>query len=239
MAPAHGWHWRADEFAEMRRLSGDPLLSAVLPSFANYLGAKEAGRKDDAKEQLALALADFERLDRVRQQDLVCFLIREIALSRVFCPQPFLQLLLAFLREWASEGEVQSDHLLGIGLITGDFEYFRRALSSNPADILAAKSLGRAVVKDLQYATHEMPSGYLGDPTADLADARQTAKELHGSAGDSEIADLRARLEALSLLVQSWLDYQGSQPKPGGPEFVAWAIENGRPYAMAPVAKPG
>jgi hypothetical protein len=85
-------------------------------------------------------------------------------------------------------------------------EALRRALARDPDHVDARLALADLLTTRIDYAQHELPSGYLGDPVADLASLREIDALIGGlPPSQTEVLDNRRR--NFGELATRWISY--------------------------------
>lgn len=108
-----------------------------------------------------------------------------------------------------------------------DVDLIRRAVDLDPTDQIARRRLIRRLMGCVAHAAHELPAGYIGDPTSDLADIAEVellATGLRDPGLERGAADF-VRMHRPVIDAYQLFRAQGS---PGA--FREWAIAQGRPF---------
>ena len=105
----------------------------------------------------------------------------------------------------------------------------RRALQLDPTDQIARQRLAEAAANGLEYATHELPAGYIGEDH--VHDDAATAREAIAAAAELRDARLRdallERLTRVAALIAGYTDWRAAH---SGQRFDEWARTHGRVF---------
>lgn len=107
--------------------------------------------------------------------------------------------------------------------------HLRAALAADPTEQPARVQLIEKLVGLIDFATHHLPEGYIGDPEFALAKADEA------DAFNAGIVDPELRAELADLiaywrgLVLDWIEFTEA----GGDDFAAWCQARGRDYAWS------
>lgn len=134
------------------------------------------------------------------------WLLREIdedtPCQSILAPHPLRTRVIApTLSEWIeAEPENAEPHRW-----IGGQDHWRRAIELDPDDQIARRKLVASILNGVDYATHEMPTGYLGSPLDDWQALAEAEVLLKGLANENIRQALLSELVDIRLVVETAL----------------------------------
>ncbi len=126
----------------------------------------------------------------------------------LFAPRSVFEgILLPMLIEWCETEPANPEPRFWLGLYgESPTLWLRQAMSLDPAHGPARAALADLIVTGVEYAQHELPAGYLGEPADDLNELME-AKELVAEAVDLPLRTrLMQKILALESNAQHWIE---------------------------------
>jgi hypothetical protein len=197
------WYWRDEDFnilAEASRIaSGNPDWD----EYAKYCELLEKGLRKDAFSYLSKFIESSSDWSFVEKKEFVSWLYHYAYPKRFLnqlLPHPLREKLLEpTLAEWVCREPKNSEPLRWIGGV----EQLREAIKLNPADEIACYRLADVVFGYVDYAIHELPYGYIGNPEDDLGLLREVEATISGISDaeiraeyQGEVVEMRKRIYA-------------------------------------------
>lgn len=87
----------------------------------------------------------------------------------------------------------------------GGYEHLKRAIELDPSDEIARRRFIGCVLGRVDYATHELPHGYLGEPIADLAVPAEAEVALCGLSSEDDHSRAAAEIAEQRRLIEDYL----------------------------------
>jgi hypothetical protein len=87
----------------------------------------------------------------------------------------------------------------------GGYGHLKRAIELDPADDIARRRFISCILASVDYATHELPHGYIGDPGADLAVLLEAEAALPGLSSEDERRHSAAEIAEQRRLIEDYL----------------------------------
>jgi hypothetical protein len=161
-------HWRKDYFETLQEVATDASQSPEWVDYATFCRLYESGLRKQAFNTLdhfisATKQAPFS--DRRRFVSWIMSKAEGRKGSHMLLPHPlFIRLIEPTLLEWTIvEPNCSEPHRW-----LGGYEHLKLAIELDPSDELARKKLIVCIMSGIDYAAHELPSGYLGNAREDL-----------------------------------------------------------------------
>ncbi|MFI4854624.1 MAG: hypothetical protein ACIAQF_06550 [Phycisphaerales bacterium JB065] len=147
-------------------------------------------------------------------------------------PQPIIEgLIIPTLEEWMSESPQTSAPHRWLGLVTHDVRSLETALALDSQDQIACEALIRFVIESVQYAVHELPSGYLGDLEKDWDALQQALSQTSALSDELQRQHFATEINSLIELVESYREYASSD---AAESFSEWTQSNSRAVRYPP-----
>ena len=202
-------YWRKVNYEGLPLLATDA-DQAGYGHFAEYCRLRERGLRKNAFEVLSLFISEMlavpgpQRRKFVEWHQAHCFL--NPALMDAL-PQPLEEKIIRpTVEEWINECPNDPLALRWSNKVSD----LRRAAELNPGEEIAAIKLAKVVLSGIDYATHELPSGYLGEnPEEGLADLEFVMHYLSLIKKTIFRDPLLDEAKRLQRLIQNYLDGTG------------------------------
>lgn len=168
------------DFTRMTNLAKLALVDGPECAYANWLSAKGAGLKAEAKVALEAFLSGAENWSSSDKKNFIRWLDRArdgFDDQKAIVPHPVMtKLILPVLRDWieADPGAAEPHLLLGrfhdwkLDPVHPE-EHFRASLRRDPAEVEAIRGLAYALLDIVERNQHHLPGAYLGDRLSDVA----------------------------------------------------------------------
>jgi hypothetical protein len=163
-------YWREEYFGTLRKAAADAVReSPGWQDYADYCLEYERGLRSQAFVILGRFISRMEREPFEERRRFVSWLMQmadEQKGSHMLVPHPLrLRIVEPTLLEWTEADPRNSEPHRWIG----GLEHLERAIELDPTDGIALRKLVILLLSWVSYATHELPSGYLGTVSEDLA----------------------------------------------------------------------
>lgn len=163
-------HWRKDYFELLKRAAVDAVCqSAKWQDYADFCLEYERGLRRQAFLILERFILRMEREPFLEKRRFVSWLMNTAEGqqgSHMLIPHPLaVRIVEPTLLEWAEVETSSSEPHRWIG----GLEHLERAIELDPTDHIAIKKLVIVYLSGIDCATHELPYGYLGSTSEDLA----------------------------------------------------------------------
>jgi hypothetical protein len=162
-------YWRKHDFEALRKAAASSReQSPKWQDYADFCLDHERGLRDQAFSVLERFIKSMEREPFAERRHFVSWLmeISDREGDHLLIPYPLkIRIVEPTLLEWTEVEPANSEPHRWIG----DNEHLEKAVELNPADHIAVKKLFIALLSQIGYATHELPFGYLGSASEDLA----------------------------------------------------------------------
>lgn len=220
--------WRSDDFRLLSQVAGAASHDPALADFAEFCRLRERGLRDDAMAVLTRFIDKAAPWPLERRRPFIDWLMSlPHGLPDMVMPRPLIDnLALPTLQEWIRESPNEAVPRRWLGILTHNADLLEEALNLDPEDQIAKRLLVDYILNGVEYAVHELPTGYLGKPANDLADLDRAAELAAGLPDARAIPPCLAEIEALRELVLSYKAYRDSETKDS---FSTWAAANSRP----------
>jgi hypothetical protein len=204
-----------DDLQRLESIANELQNDGRWPKFAEYCSKRGRGLRLAALAVLASFLEEVEAwafIERLHFARWSASRARRFTDRGVLLPDPLLLWLRQFLVTWAeTQPSDPEPHMwLGVHWRWQEQNYceraahLRRALALDSGCELAAETLIDIIAVKVEDSQHELPSGYLGDPSADVA-ALDEALALMGRLRPTRFRSQRAaELHRLRLSALKW-----------------------------------
>jgi hypothetical protein len=105
------------------------------------------------------------------------------------------------LREWAQAEPGCAEPRLWLG----GYDNLKRALELKPDDEAIRRKLVAWILNRVDWATHELPTGYIGSPTEDIAALDEADGLLAGLSGELERSEFAAEVGGQRSVIHAYL----------------------------------
>lgn len=149
--------------------------------------------------------------------------------SYALCPRSLKEeLIQPLLEEWISKEPENTEALLLMARPSNEqsYELYNKVISIEPNNQDARFALAGYCIDDIEYSTHELPYGFLGDPDEML----DSVKEAEGHISCMEEGDRKEclvhELRKAEQLLRDWITFEAEE----GNDFASWCKKKGRHY---------
>lgn len=217
--------------------------------FVAYCNQRERGLRQDALLHLHAFIEQAKGWDDSAQREFVSWLFDMLEQHAGYhdqLPSPLaMQLLMPALHAWieADPGDPRPHRWLAMFFReelyrTNDYTrvndpvdaHLRAAIAADPAEQPSRIELVVKLIGTIDFATHHLPGGYIGEPELALATADEATTISEQIIDPETRRDLQARIEYYRQLVLDWQEFTAS----GENDFAAWTQARGRDYAWIP-----
>jgi hypothetical protein len=206
--------------------------------YADYCRLREQGLRKESLRRLdafitALAPSPFERrLPFVRWVLLEAERGDHPSNGMLLLPHPLVErLVVPTLREWEECEPQAAEPAFWLGHTLNSTEHYRRAITLDPSHAAARACLAHHLLGFAAYSTHELPSGYIGEPEEGLAALDEAEALVSGLPPSEERESLLREVAMERALTRSWMDYVEHHRRTGEEGFEWWAREHGRVHS--------
>jgi hypothetical protein len=207
------YYWNRTNFEGLRAVALSLADRPELADFAAYCEMRHRGLRQQAMDRLTAFLAcagAWSTPDRRRFANWICEVHSRNPGVHQLIAEPLKRWLVSVLHSWAAE-DVGATPRRWLGLLTHETRFFDQALQADPADDFSRSRAVDALVGEIEYATHHIPEGFIGDPQAVLDTAAEAEKLLAGFR-DSAARDLaREDIEQAKQKVLDWVEFKAAQ----------------------------
>jgi len=163
-------YWRKEYFELLKKAAADAVSqSARWQNYADFCLEYECGLRKQAFLILERFISHMEREPFIERRCFVSWLMKTAEGqkgSHMLIPRPLaVRIVEPTLLEWAEVEPSSSEPHRWIG----GLEHLEKAIELNPTDHIALKKLIIVLLSAVDYAAHELPYGYLGSVSEDLA----------------------------------------------------------------------
>jgi hypothetical protein len=198
-------YWRKGYFKSLKDLAS---AARTVPEWADYAAfceEYERGLRNDAFTILERFISSIERASFEKRPKFVSWISRESdgrEGRHMLIPHPlYVRLIEPTLLEWTLiEPDCYEPHLW-----LGGYDHLVRAIELTPRNEIVAKKLIVAILSRVGHATHELPTGYLGNPSEDLTALSQADILLQNLSDDNDRSPLRADIALERKLIQDYI----------------------------------
>ena len=123
-------------------------------------------------------------------------------------PYPLTQYLESVLKAWVLDEPQNYIPHRWLGYITGDIEWYEKAMEINPKDDLSIYRVTLALIGDVEFQTHHLSeSSFIGE-TQDSVEALDKAIELNDNIESEKLnAYITSEVNYYQRLLDCWLEY--------------------------------
>lgn len=196
------WFWRDSYFKTLKELAAEAAANPEWTDYAAYCTEHERGLRREAFTILNRFIVQMERTSFEGRRRFISWLLNRADLregSDLAVPHPLRQRIIEpTLAEWLKAEPLSSEPHRWLG----GYDHLKQAILLDPTDQVARRKFVGCILGGVDYSTHELPHGYLGDPTEDMAHLDEAEATLAGVTDDefrklatSEIADQKRLVE--------------------------------------------
>lgn len=219
--------WRSDGFKTLTAMAEATATDPDLAGFTEYCRLRERGLRPEAMASMAKFIQEAVRWPLAKKQGFIDLVMSMHAKEAdMVTPKPLVEgLLLPGLQQWMADAPRDAVPRRWLGILLQRADLLEEALKLDSQDQIARRVLIDYITTDADYAVHELPCGYLGNPSEDFA-ALDRASELAAGMGDSVSRDYyTADIASTRELIVSYKAYRDSGTSES---FGEWAARNGR-----------
>jgi len=195
------WFWRKTYFQTLKDVAAEAGASPTWADYAAYCTEHERGLRPQAFAILDRFISQMESASFEERRRFVSWLLHHCDLrdgSHMLAPHPLRRRVIEpTLAEWLQVEPASSEPHRWLG----GYEHLKRAIELDPSDEIARRRFIGGILGQVNYSTHELPSGYLGEPNGDLAALAEAEAALAGLSSDdrgraaAEFAEQRRLIE--------------------------------------------
>jgi hypothetical protein len=160
-------YWSDDRFPGLPALAAEIPADSSWAGYGEYLLKRLDRQRESAFQVLDEFILNFSSAPACDRRQFISWLmsridgnVNEFVLPRAL----WTRLVEPTLAEWIASDLTCSEPLRWMG----DESHLRQALTIDPSDEIARRKLIALILIAVGVATHELPTGYLGDPDEDL-----------------------------------------------------------------------
>ncbi|OAI56438.1 hypothetical protein AYO49_04295 [Verrucomicrobiaceae bacterium SCGC AG-212-N21] len=199
------WFWRDAEFQTLKKVAEGAEARPEWADYAAFCLELEKGLRDQAFATLERFIKQMEQASFSDRRCFVSWLLGEKQFcdsAHLLTPHPLRKRIIEpTLKEWTSVEPKSAEPLCWLG----GYENFRHALKLDATSEFARYGLIKCILDDVKFATHELPSGYLGDPNGDLMLLTEAEQALSGTSYPDEWRSARADIAKQRKKVTDYL----------------------------------
>ncbi len=200
------WHWRDKYFKTLREISAEAERSHEWSDYAAFCSEYERGLRKQAFAILNRFISNMERAPFSERKRFVSWLMNATAGvegQHMAAPHPLrVRIIEPTLVEWtAVEPNCSEPHRW-----LGGYEHLKSALLLDASDEIARRKLLDLIMGAVDYSTHELPHGYIGDPHEDLIGLAEACELADGMTNEIERKQFAEEIEQQRVLIQSYLN---------------------------------
>jgi hypothetical protein len=198
-------YWRKEYFETLEVAAKAARSVPEWADYATFCEEYEKGMRHNALVILDRFISSIERAPFAMRQRFVAWLAQQ-ADGRdgrhMLIPRSLqIRLVEPTLLEWTLvDPQCYEPHLW-----LGGYDHLRHAHELAPGNELVRKKLVAAILSRVGFSTHELPAGYLGVPTEDLAHLAEAEGLLQGLASNEDRVQLLAAIAEERNLIREYL----------------------------------
>lgn len=198
-------YWRDSYFQSLKDVAAEARAIPEWADFATYCIDHERGLRRQAFVALERFICSMQAAPFAERKRFISWLLR-CAEGRkgwhMLIPQPIrVRLIEPTCVEWILVEPASSEPHRWLGT----YEHLELAMELAPADEIAARRFVNLILGTTQYATHELPAGFLGDPLECLQDLDKAEAVLSALSAEAERNQYASEIEADRNLIQAYL----------------------------------
>jgi len=198
-------YWRKEYFETLKDVAKAARTVPEWVDYATFCEEYERGLRHDALAILDRFISSMERAPFATRRRFVGWLAQQADGRNgrhMLIPRPLqVRIVEPTLLEWTLvEPQCYEPHLW-----LGGYDHLQRAHELAPEDELVRKKLVVAILSRVGFSTHELPVGYLGIPTEDLADLTEAEGLLEGLSSSEDRIQLSAEIADERRLIRDYL----------------------------------
>jgi hypothetical protein len=198
-------YWRKDYFDALKDGAAAASVSAKWADYSTFCREYERGLRRQAFDVLERFIHSMERESFAERRRFVSWLMsfaHERNAIHILIPQPLkIRVVEPTLAEWTIVEPTCAEPHRWIG----GYEHLQLAIELDPADQIALRAFVIFILRQVDYATHELPSGYLGSPWKDLENLDRIEVLLLQISNESDRAAYAVEVAEQNALIQEYL----------------------------------
>jgi len=199
------YYWRKDYFETLNHAASSANSIASWPEYARFCLEYERGLRRQAFAILQGFISNMEREPFAERRRFISWLLM-MAEGRegqhLLIPNPLqIKVVEPTLLEWTQVEPLCAEPHRWLG----DREHLEHALELDPNDQIARRRLIIKIMSCIDYATHELPLGYLGSAVEDLAIIERVEGLLIDLTNDRDRTSLAAFIAEEKTAIQEYL----------------------------------
>jgi hypothetical protein len=202
------WFWRDSYFQTLKDVVAEASSSPEWTDYAAYCTEYERGLRRQAFTILERFVAQMERAPFAERRRFVSWLLHRADLrdgSHMLAPHPLRKRIIEpTLDEWLRVEPASSEPHRWLG----GYEHLKHAIELDPSDEIARRRFISSILGSVDYATHELPHGYLGHATEDLAVLAEAEAALSGLPSEDDRQRAAAEIAEQRRLIEDYLHKQ-------------------------------
>lgn len=199
------WFWRDAYFQTLKDVAAEASASPEWADYAAYCSEHERGLRRQAFAILDRFISQMERASFAERRRFVSWLLHRADLregSHTLTPHPLCKRVIEpTLAEWLQVEPASSEPHRWLG----GYQHLKRAVELDPTDEIAGRRFIGCILGHVDYSTHELPDGYLGEPSADLAALAEAEAALRGLSHDDDRRRAAAEIAEQRRLIEDYL----------------------------------
>jgi hypothetical protein len=211
-------HWREKYFENLRHVASLARTTPEWSEYAVFCEKYEQGLRREAFAHLGHFIAYLEEAPFAERRKFVRWLLPRvdgIEGRHMLVPHPLSHRVVErTLCEWIlAESESAEPHFW-----LGGYENLKRALELKPDDDTIRRKLIVWILNRVDWATHELPTGYIGEPADDLTALDEASGLIAQLSNELEGAEFADEVRGQRAMIQSYLSTRRERADPTTPD---------------------
>lgn len=198
------WFWRDTYFQTLKDVAAEAGASPEWADYAAFCTEHERGLRRQAFEILERFISQMERASFGERRRFVSWLLHRADLrdgSQMLAPHPLNKRVIEpTLAEWLQVEPASSEPHRWLG----GYDHLKRAVELDPTDEIAHRRFISWILGHVDYSTHELPFGYLGEPSADLTALAEAEAVLSGLSSENDRRRVAAEIAEQRRLIEDY-----------------------------------
>jgi hypothetical protein len=200
--------WRKESFSTLKDIAAKARAVPLWSDYADFCVEYERGLRSEAFTILERFISSMEHGPFADRRRFVSWLSRQADGREgrdMLIPRPLqIRLVEPTLVEWT----VVEPYCCEPHLWLGGYDHIKRAFELEPDNQLARRKLIIVVLAQVDFASHELPGGYLGEINRDLATLSEAEELLKGLSDEEDRLSLAADIAEDRRLIEERLRKQ-------------------------------
>jgi hypothetical protein len=211
-------HLRDKYFQSLREVASLARTTPEWSDYATFCEKYEQGLRNDAFTILKSFINFLEHAPFAERRRFVSWLLpradgREG--QHMLVPHPLSHRIVEpTLKEWAQTEPLCAEPHFWLG----GYDNLKLALELTPDDEVIRRKLVAWILNRVDFATHELPTGYIGKPSEDIAALDEAEEVLAGLPSDMERTEFAAEVSEQRNLIQAYLQSRRTRVPPLSPD---------------------